>query len=698
MSKETKDIQTDEKEWLLESILNDSSQMIQVSNLETYTMLYANERARVYTGHAKQPYQGEHCYKYMMGLDAPCPFCPMRQMTDAQCQETEVDNGKEIYAVKTKIIEWKGKKAFIEYAWDITEIRRAQKIFETQMQTLLSAIPEAQGIFHMDITSDECLSINGSAKSVETMEHKTTVDELVQQVASFVPDEKGKKEFFQTFCRDALLKAYGAGHAEIKRETESYFDDGSVREACITARFFMNPTTGHLECMIYGMDVSEEKKERMKYEKYLNEQFQIFTALSKDYLNIFMIDADSGLAKILKLDGYVTTGLEKDRDKLYPYEATCQQYIKERVHPDDQKMMQEALALERVIHELSEKTEYVSAYKTLVNGEKHYYQFKYMRLENSPHIVAGFQNIDALIMKERKVQETLESALKAEERSNRAKSMFLNSMSHDIRTPLNAIIGCTTLAATHLEDTTAIEKYLSRITVAGNHLLSLVNDILDMNHIESGNIEIESLPVNLQDLIEKLEMILQAGMTEKNLHLEIDTENVRHTEVLTDRLRLNQVLLNILSNSVKYTEEGGHILFKMEELDDAPEGHGHYMFTVKDDGIGMSPEFVEHVFETFSREQTTTVSGIQGSGLGMSIAKHIVDLLGGDIRVTSQKGKGTESVVSLSLKLCDSPVKTGDEIQENADLTGKKILLVEDNELNREIAVEILQEADRSGR
>lgn len=199
MSKETKDIQTDEKEWLLESILNDSSQMIQVSNLETYTMLYANERARVYTGHAKQPYQGEHCYKYMMGLDAPCPFCPMRQMTDAQCQETEVDNGKEIYAVKTKIIEWKGKKAFIEYAWDITEIRRAQKIFETQMQTLLSAIPEAQGIFHMDITSDECLSINGSAKSVETMEHKTTVDELVQQVASFVPDEKGKKSSFRHF-------------------------------------------------------------------------------------------------------------------------------------------------------------------------------------------------------------------------------------------------------------------------------------------------------------------------------------------------------------------------------------------------------------------------------------------------------------------------------------------------------------------
>ena len=640
MAKERQNIETNKKEWLLKSILNDSSQMIQVSDLETYTMMYANETARVYTGHAEQPYEGEHCYKYMMGLDAPCPFCPMRQMTDMQCQETEIDNGKEIYAVKTKIIDWEGKKAFIEYAWDITDIRRAQKIFETQMQTLLSSIPEAQGILHLDITGNKCLSINGAAKNVGTMKHRLTVNELVQQIASFVPDEREKKEFFQTFCRDSLLAAYRAGQAEIRKETESYFDDGSVREACTTARFFMNPSTGHLECMIYGMDVSEEKRERIRYEKDLNEQFQIFTALSRDYLNIFMINADSGMAKILKMDGYVTTGLEKDKDRMYPYEATCWQYIAERVHPEDKKMMREALCLEKVIHELSEKKEYVSSYKTLVNGEKHYYQFKYMRLETSSYIVAAFQNIDALIMKERRVQETLEAALKAEERSNRAKSMFLNSMSHDIRTPLNAIIGCTTLAGAHLEDPAAIEKYLSRIAAAGKHLLSLVNDVLDMNHIENGNIKIESVPVHLPDFVEKLEMILQPGVAEKKLHLTIDTKNIRHTDVLTDRLRLNQVFLNILSNSVKYTEEGGHIVFRVEELSDSPEGYGYYRFTVKDDGIGMSPEFIDHIFETFSRERTVTVSGISGSGLGMAIVKQVVELLGGEIHVTSEKGKG----------------------------------------------------------
>ena len=290
------------------------------------------------------------------------------------------------------------------------------------------------------------------------MEHKTTVDDLVRQVAAFVPDDKGKEEFFAFFNRDSLLNAYKKGKAEITKETDSYFDDGSIRSAYITARFFMNPSTDHLECVIYGMDITEEKKELLAYEKHLKEQFDIFNALSRDYLNIFLVDGDTDTAKILKLDGYVTTGLVNNPDIVYPYQATCEQYISERVHPDDQKIMRDAMKLERVLQELAEKKEYVSAYKTLVNGEVHYYQFKYMRSANAKHIIAGFQNIDALITKERKVQEKLELALKAEEQSNQAKRVFMNSMSHDIRTPLNAIVGYTTLAASHIEDKDAVKN------------------------------------------------------------------------------------------------------------------------------------------------------------------------------------------------------------------------------------------------
>lgn len=442
------------------------------------------------------------------------------------------------------------------------------------------------------------------------------------------------------------------------------------------------------------MDISKKRKELSEYEKHLNEQLAIFNALSRDYLNIFLLDAESGMGKILKLDGYVTTGLKKDSNIEYPYEATCRQYISERVHPDDRQMMRDAMRIERVLQELSDKTEYVSTYKTLVDGEKHYYQFKYMRLENTKHIVAGFQNIDALIAKEREVQETLASALKAEERSNRAKTMFLNSMSHDIRTPLNAIIGYTTLASAHVEDTEMIRRYLSRIATAGNHLLSLVNDVLDMSHIESGNIQLDELPVCIPDVVDELQLILQTSISERQLQLIVDMNEIVHQYVYTDKLRLNQVLMNILSNAVKFTKPGGSIFFKVKELPETKDGWVNYRFRISDTGIGMSEEFVNHVFETFSREQTSTVSGIQGSGLGMAIAKNIVDLLGGTIQVRSKSGKGTEFVVSLQFRICDSPVEMENSIENiKTDFTGKKLLLVEDNELNREIAVEILSEA-----
>ncbi len=177
-----------------------------------------------------------------------------------------MDNGKEVFAVKTKVTEWNGKKVFIEYGWDITEIRRSQKNFEMQIQALLGTVSEAQGIFYLDITRNKCLSINGLLKKLDTMEHRTTVDDLVRQVASFIPDGKEREEFFHFFSRESLLNAYKKGKAEIKKETDSYFDDGNIRRACITARFFMNPSTEHLECVIYRMDITEEKKEHLAYE------------------------------------------------------------------------------------------------------------------------------------------------------------------------------------------------------------------------------------------------------------------------------------------------------------------------------------------------------------------------------------------------------------------------------------------------
>ena len=547
-----------EKESLLESIFNNSNELILISDLDTYTMLYANHPARKFTGHENRPYVGEHCYKYMMGLDEICPFCPIRQMNNINCQETEFDNGQQTFAVKAKIIDFNGKKAFIEYARDITE----------------------------------------------------------------------------------------------------------------------------------------ERKEKLRYEAHMNEQLSIFNALSKDFLNIFLINPSDNTARILKLDGYVTTGLTRSPDKTYPYYDVCKQYISERVHPKDREKMLQAMAPEKILHELSLHSEYVSSYRTLVDDETHYYQFRYMRMEGSTHIIAAFQNIDNIILEEKETQETLSKALEKAEQSNRAKTIFLNSMSHDIRTPLNAIIGCASLAESHLYEPEELQRYLSKICISSNHLLSLVNDVLDMSHIESGKLKFDQEPVHIPDLVDELCMILQTDISSKQLNFQIDTADMTHEDIITDRLRLNQVLLNILGNAVKFTSPGGNILFRIAETADASEDHACYEFHIKDDGIGMKKDFIDHIFETFTREQTSTISGIQGSGLGMPIAHSIVQAMGGSIDVRSESDQGSEFTVHLQFPLCRTPAPQPVSVSNNTiHFDGKKVLLVEDNELNQEIAIEILKNA-----
>ena len=310
---------------------------------------------------------------------------------------------------------------------------------------------------------------------------------------------------------------------------------------------------------------------------------------------------------------------------------------------------------------------------------------------------------------EKKTQNQLENKVEKETKENqfnRAETIFLNSISHDIRTPLNVIIGYTALASDHVNEAQEVKRYLSKIQTASKHLLLLVNDVLDMSHIESGTLKLEHAPVYFPDVLEDLKSIVQTDISAKQLEFHVDTKNMVHKNVITDKLRLNQVLLNILENAVKYTRPGGKICFQIQELKGQEPGFAKYEFRVKDTGIGMSEEFIEHIFEPFSREQTSTVSGIEGMGLGMAVVKKIVDRMGGTIAVKSRQGEGTEVRVILLFKVssrvaeCETKVfkKTGQMkiLSERGNsenlLKGKKILLAEDNELNREIAVELLKE------
>ncbi len=269
----------------------------------------------------------------------------------------------------------------------------------------------------------------------------------------------------------------------------------------------------------------------------------------------------------------------------------------------------------------------------------------------------------------------LEIALQHEGAANRAKREFLFNMSHDIRTPMNAIIGFTSLAATHIDNKEQVLDYLKKISTSSQHLLSLINDVLDMSRIESGKVKIEEKAVHLPDLVHDVRSIIQPNISAKRLSLFIDTMDVENEDIITDPLRLNQILLNILSNAIKFTPTGGMISIRIAEKNGAPTGRACYEFRIKDNGIGMSEEFQKHIFEEFTREENSTVSGIQGTGLGMSITKNIVDLMGGTIAIESEPGKGSEFIVNLCFALSGQKV----ELRQLPQLEGLRALVADDD-------------------
>ena len=276
---------------------------------------------------------------------------------------------------------------------------------------------------------------------------------------------------------------------------------------------------------------------------------------------------------------------------------------------------------------------------------------------------------------DKQVNQALSDAVAAAETANRAKSTFLSNMSHDIRTPMNAIIGFTTLAISNLDDKERVKDYLAKTLASSNHLLSLINDVLDMSRIESGKIHLEEVEVNLSDVLHDLKTIVSGQIYAKQLELYMDAMDVTDEDVYCDKTRLNQILLNLLSNAIKFTPAGGTVSVRVRQLAGTVHGCGQYEFRIKDNGIGMSPEFAKKIFEPFERERTSTVSRIQGTGLGMAITKNIVDMMGGTIEVQTAQGKGSEFIICL-------PMRAQAEhrpVEKITELEGLKALVVDDD-------------------
>ena len=326
--------------------------------------------------------------------------------------------------------------------------------------------------------------------------------------------------------------------------------------------------------------------------------------------------------------------------------------------------------------------------KGLLSGEQREWDTEYEHRETKErrwfHVIAIGSEVEGrakyiLVLSDRtadrQVNQALSDAVAAAETANRAKSTFLSNMSHDIRTPMNAIIGFTTLALSNINDTERVKDYLGKTLASSNHLLSLINDVLDMSRIESGKIHLEEGEVNLSDVLHDFKTIVSGQIFAKQLELYMDVMDVTDEDVYCDKTRLNQILLNLLSNAIKFTPAGGTVSVRVRQLAGKVRGCGQYEFRIKDNGIGMSPEFAKKIFEPFERERTSTVSRIQGTGLGMAITKNIVDMMGGTIEVQTAQGKGTEFTVCV-------PMRAQTEqrpVEKITELEGLKALVVDDD-------------------
>ncbi len=619
----------------------------------------------------------------------------------------------------------------------------------------------------------------------------------------------------------------------------------------------------NIDAIIEEHEAAERKQRQLEAEHKaeLEEQFSIIRTLSKSFSNVYVGDLKDGSGRVLRLaDGYGVEAIRAVENQVFSFDVVLRKWIKENVHPEDKERLLTTLDLENLREYFSKEEELVGTYRSCDSGVMHTYHYDFRRVDNTTKIVVSFRIIDDIVeeqerhlKKERELEESrlkeekehaevvnslstiystifradietneyeiltpvslrdkfdsskdnfddikknvinnlveeklrdrmrefldcktlaerlqevntisteyknqedkwmearfvvkrrtadgrvkeilyvsrditkeknqeleqqdrLSQALIASQQASKAKTTFLNSMSHDIRTPMNAILGFTALAQAHIDDTAQVRDYLAKISTSSNHLLSLINDILDMSRIESGTVSLDEKAVHMPDLLQEIEAMIQGLVSEKNLNLHIDACHVVHEDVLVDKLRLNQVLLNIVSNAIKFTQPGGDITIRLEEKPCSTKLYTNYEFSIKDNGIGMSADFMDHIFDTFSRERSTTVSGIQGTGLGMAITKNIVDMMGGDIKVDSEAGKGSIFTVTLTLRLVDEadenepapemsvdrPLGVDDSIQGKTqekeiayNYSGKRALLVEDNELNCEIATAMLLE------
>ena len=447
----------------------------------------------------------------------------------------------------------------------------------------------------------------------------------------------------------------------------------------------VRPDRNRNELVIGFRNIDTQEAERLEKLHQEHELLGVVSALSAEYASLFLLNARTNTYHVIRANAIANTFVAEYANA----EEGLRHYIDTCVVPEDREKMYLACTISHMDEVVPETGIYSVNYRQIGGMENSHGQLNIARFrsdDEAMYFVIGIRNITQMVKKELETQHALQEAYDVAEAANRAKSDFLQTMSHDIRTPMNGIIGMTAIAAAHIDDKERVQDSLTKITSASRHLLALINEVLDMSKIESGKVSLTEEEFNLSDLIDNLLAMTRPQIEEHEHELKVSIRDVQHELVIGDSLHIQQAFVNLMSNAIKYTPKGGKINLSIREIPCNQEKVGCYEFAFQDNGIGMSEEYLAHIFEPFSRAEDGRISKIQGTGLGMPITRNIVRMMGGDIKVDSKPNAGSTFTVTIFLKLQDTDMK------EEARFANLAVLVADDDEMSVESAVDILEE------
>lgn len=568
--------------------------------------------------------------------------------------------------------------------------RREKKLLEEQNREMGYIINGVRTLFNrftvVDLETDTYRYLAGTKPENSNIAVSGPYEDLIEHLCSIMVEETDRRELKESISRDAVIEAL-----EFQNDIrfESHVLRGGSPEWEHVNIICLERKEGRANKILFiRQNVTELKKKEMQIQAEMSlanrKERQYRIAIASSAFSTFEFNLTKDLIEndvVRVIDGQQVSLLEKAGLKAPCKASECFERWKKFVLDESKKEFSQVVNIDylKERYEQGDAEVDIDYWGMEAGGEQMCVRQSFVMTQDNDTddimVMVVSKEITEQVRKQREQTQALQDALLQAQHANKAKSTFLSNMSHDIRTPMNAIIGFTTIAVSHIDNKDQVRECLQKVLSSSNHLLSLINDILDMSRIESGRVQIKEQECNISEIMHNLVNIIQPQVKAKQLELFIDTFEVVNEDVVADALKLNQVFINLLSNAVKYTPAGGTVTFRIMQKTTFRHGYGDYIFTIKDNGIGMSPEFVEHIFEPFERETTVTQSGIQGTGLGMAITKNIIEMMSGTINVESEMGKGSIFTVELSLKLQDVE-KNAEQIKE---LHGLRALVVDDD-------------------